>query len=132
MLYIFTNDGGEYSGDYRDTRKGKPSFNPGCLKWQVRAKIPSRQYDNILELEWRMLDAVNVGNGRLLLIMVRFSGTGIPQVSRNCFPDGFVVKPCVAEWHLAVSHSRGGDGRWRRFSCRRTGADTVNKVAEMG
>ena len=31
VLHVFTTD--------KDAREGKPSFNPGCLKWQVRTTV---------------------------------------------------------------------------------------------
>ena len=31
VLHVFTTD--------KDAREGKPSFNPGCLKWQVRLMV---------------------------------------------------------------------------------------------
>lgn len=36
ILHVFTTD--------QDARDGRPSFNPSCLRWQVRAYTPYKTY----------------------------------------------------------------------------------------
>ncbi len=73
VLHIFTTDGGAL--------KGLPSYNPACLKWQVRT-IPM-----ISCQAWLI------------------SPKGVPQILQHQLPCCDLEQPCIAEWSTAVPPS---------------------------
>lgn len=73
VLHIFTTREG--------ASRGVPSYNPACLKWQVRT------------------------HGNSYSLSYTHTTTDIPQVFQYQFPSQRVVQPCVSKWRSSIPPS---------------------------
>lgn len=75
VLHVFTTA--------EDAKHGRPSFNPGCLKWQVWIRRGATGWEN-----------TDVG------------ALGIPTFLRSFLQDSIFKQPCFAIRQPAVPHTR--------------------------
>jgi hypothetical protein len=96
VLYIFTSEHG--------ARRGLPSFNPACLKWQVRASydVPRWHTHHTLGLPQILQDRLHDSSGEQSCIAKR-----LPSIRDSGFPRAIQAHPaCTIREAAEMGHEQ--------------------------